>query len=90
MQVADKLAAVLERAVTAVDAQEDNLERQHLQHDANAALPGSAGGPAPAQRSKWVPGTSDGQDNIGLQLFEQAASTTDLRQVSCWEQRLCY
>ncbi len=74
---------MLERAATAVDADEGMLDQQQVSHD--DALPGSAGGAAPAQTSsKWVPGTSDGQGDSRLQLFEQAATTTDLRQASGW------
>jgi hypothetical protein len=76
LQVADKLAAVLERAVAAVDAQQEQEQEQQQPGAASAA--GAAG-----QQSMWAPQTATPQGGgQHLEVFEQAASITDLRQVS--------
>lgn len=87
-QVADKLAGVLERAVQAVDAQEEGHAGagEQCQHEAPggsskweqpaaAGTGGSRWGPQPA-----AAGTSPGSEG-SAEVFEAAASVMDLRQV---------
>lgn len=87
-QVADKLAGVLERAVQAVDAQEEAQAGagEQCQHEAPGGSKWEQPTAAGPGGSRWgaqpaAAGTSPGGEG-GAEVFEAAASVMDLRQVS--------